>query len=282
MVIAMTLQTRYCASFFLVTALAWGPADAQTAKSSPSFYAASIRPLSSGDRSFSPLRIGPGGSVRGKATVEALIRLAYGIESYERVVFLKEVSDLRQRRFEITTALAPGSAPATREETLLMIQHLLSARFALRVRPDAELRSVSMLRLEQKDTLGPGLRRFTEACTPVPPNARLADPRFEDAYRNNCGLTIEGSRVRGTDTLYAFARLFSFIAKRPIIDGTGLAGRFQFDMSFDMETLVSGLGSSDAPAFVDAVRRQLGLRMDADQQPVRVLVVEHIGELVEN
>ncbi len=72
----------------------------------------------------------------------------------------------------------------------------------------------------------------------------------------------------------------------PIYDETGVPGRFAFDLTFARETLwpakADSVKQSDAPAFADAIRDQLGLTMEKARRPIRMLVVEHVGPLVED
>ncbi len=70
------------------------------------------------------------------------------------------------------------------------------------------------------------------------------------------------------------------VLDRPVVDKTGLAGRFDFDLEWAPdETQFGGdvpVAPSDAnqPPFFRAVQEQLGLRLEATRGPVEALVVD--------
>jgi bla regulator protein BlaR1 len=94
------------------------------------------------------------------------------------------------------------------------------------------------------------------------------------------------------------------IIDRPVIDRTGLAGRFDLKIQWkpDPESLGGGrailkTGSSgpapppttqnseleaDGPSFMQALRDQLGLRLESTKGPLETLVVDHVERPSEN
>jgi uncharacterized protein (TIGR03435 family) len=76
--------------------------------------------------------------------------------------------------------------------------------------------------------------------------------------------------------------------QRPVIDQTGLTGRFDFDLEFTIdETLFGGaLGKApdDAtkPTLFAAVQEQLGLKLEATRGPVSTFVIDHADKASEN
>ena len=75
---------------------------------------------------------------------------------------------------------------------------------------------------------------------------------------------------------------------RPVLDRTGLTGRFDFAIEFTPQ--LSGSSPPDAnvkrdpsgPTFVEALRDQLGLRLEAETSPMDVLVIDYIEQLSPN
>ncbi len=67
---------------------------------------------------------------------------------------------------------------------------------------------------------------------------------------------------------------------RPLIDETGLAGGFDFSIEWtppeDMGQ-PGDVGSFGAP-FREALRRQLGLKLEPQKGPVEVLVIDHVEQ----
>jgi uncharacterized protein (TIGR03435 family) len=61
----------------------------------------------------------------------------------------------------------------------------------------------------------------------------------------------------------------NFQLDRPVVDFTGLAGRF--DLTLDW-------GPVDGPSIFSAMEEQLGLRLEARKMPLEVLIVDHASK----
>jgi uncharacterized protein (TIGR03435 family) len=76
--------------------------------------------------------------------------------------------------------------------------------------------------------------------------------------------------------------------ERPVVDRTGLEGRFDFDLEFAIdETLFGGAlgrGPDDTtkPSLFVALQEQLGLKLEATRGPVSALVIDHAERPSEN
>jgi uncharacterized protein (TIGR03435 family) len=74
----------------------------------------------------------------------------------------------------------------------------------------------------------------------------------------------------------------------PVLDGTGLAGSWDFTLNYNILTNLRGVGPAATPgeasvpsgviSFIDAVDKQLGLKLEKSKRPVHVLVIDHIEE----
>jgi uncharacterized protein (TIGR03435 family) len=75
---------------------------------------------------------------------------------------------------------------------------------------------------------------------------------------------------------------------RPVIDQTGISGRYDFDLEWlPDETQFGGMGLKPnpdlpKPDLFAAIQRQLGLKLEATRSPVDVLVVDHAEKPSEN
>jgi uncharacterized protein (TIGR03435 family) len=70
---------------------------------------------------------------------------------------------------------------------------------------------------------------------------------------------------------------FSFLLQngvldRPVLDRTGLVGRYDFDLTWDE----SGLPDSNLPSIFTAVQEQLGLRLEPERGIADEVVLEHV------
>lgn len=273
---------------------------AQRASASAAFEVVSIRPVANSPFSLSQagqtlLRITQAGQLVGRADLRGIIILAYGVETYERIVAIQPgASRLLEQFFEVRALPPDALSPPNPDEVKAMARQMLAERFGLRVRIDTEPARAMVLRMIEPGVLGPGLRPAPEGCTRLPSNANPYDAKFADAYRRNCGLTMFGGRFRGVVTLDEFARRVSFRAGQPILNRTGLEGAFAIDVAIDMTSLVQDVpsrlgaravgpaGQNDARSFVEVLRDEMGVSARTESQPVRLFVVEHVGPLVEN
>ena len=72
----------------------------------------------------------------------------------------------------------------------------------------------------------------------------------------------------------------SLTAGRPVVDKTGLTGRYNIDLEWAPDELE---GTPDAgPSIFTALHEQLGLKLMPTKGPVDVLVVDHIEKPSEN
>jgi uncharacterized protein (TIGR03435 family) len=242
------------------------------------------------------LHLTPPGQLVGKADLRGLIALAYGVEPHERIVTAEPDAASALDEFFDVRALPPVSpSPPTREEALAMTRQMLAERFGLQVRIDTELARATVLRVIEPGVTGPGLRPAPEDCTPLPRGANRYDARFSDAFRRSCVLTVTDDRLRGTVTLDEFARVLSVLAGRPVLNRTDLDGLFTIDVAMARTSFAQSPAArfggpdpvlpdapTEAPAFVDALRARMGLTAGTERQPIRLIVVEHVGPLVEN
>jgi len=88
-------------------------------------------------------------------------------------------------------------------------------------------------------------------------------------------LNIEpGGRLPGRNaTMTEFAIVLQTgVLDRPVIDRTGLTGRFDFDLAWDAE----GRGLSDFPNIFTALKDQLGLKVDTSKELAPAIVIQSI------
>lgn len=84
----------------------------------------------------------------------------------------------------------------------------------------------------------------------------------------------------------------SAVLDRPVVDQTGLQGRFDFILKWTPdESQFGGLGvkvpppseNADAPPnLFTAIQEQMGLKLEPTKAPVAVLVIDHVEKPSEN
>ena len=64
---------------------------------------------------------------------------------------------------------------------------------------------------------------------------------------------------------------------RPVVDQTGLAGRFDFVMDYTPDPRPAyATADSDGPTFQQALHEELGLKLEAREAAVEFLVLDHV------
>ena len=203
---------------------------------------------------------------------------------------------------------ARGPANATKDQMRLMVQSLLAERFQLAAHFETKDAAVFNLTLVKSDTLGHTLRPHAEgpscdaAALSAPTSARVirgdapASPEtfppmcdsFAIIRKSGGALMLAGYRNATMDMVAA--SLAGFVGQgRPVIDKTGLSGRFDFTMEWAPET--NSAPPSDAPATTpeplgptppQALRDQLGLKLESAKGPVSILVIDKVERPSEN
>lgn len=163
-----------------------------------------------------------------------------------------------------------------------MLQALLEDRFHLRVHREIREGQVYALTIAKN---GPKIEPFREgSCAPVdrtkfPPSAgpptpeQIAKNCHARGLKNGPNLKIEAQGM----TLDEFAKVFldSHTVDRPVIDQTGLAGRFNFHLEYAPE----GAPAEDpatGPSIFTALQEQLGLKLEPAKGPKEFLVIDHV------
>ncbi|MGA3017282.1 MAG: TIGR03435 family protein, partial [Bryobacteraceae bacterium] len=81
------------------------------------------------------------------------------------------------------------------------------------------------------------------------------------------------------------------VMDRPVIDQTGLKGDYDFKLTYTQDlppnfspnTMLNGQPiDTSGPTIFQAVRQQLGLRLEARRGPVQVMVIDHVEKPGEN
>ena len=269
-------------SLFVVATLAVAAAlsSAQDRPASElKFEAASIRPSAPGGAPISGTTIQANRMRGSKVTLLALIRSAYSGEGLTSENQFEGGPDwIRTDRwdFEAVAALTP-----TRAQFNAMLRNLLTDRFKVQVRRERrELPIFALLPARDDRRPGPQLTSVKVDCAaykdafnklqssgPPPPPGPLKEPRTCDTLQiaNQQGIRIAGRAVE----LSEFARTLTSHFEAPVMDRTGLAGPYDFELTF-----VRDPQATDGIPLATALREQLGLRVERQQALMDVVVIE--------
>jgi uncharacterized protein (TIGR03435 family) len=220
------------------------------------------------------------------------ITFAYklSLSSDERRAMLAHLPDwVSTERYAIEVR-AEGTP--TKDQMRLMMQSLLAERFQFKAHVETRVFPALAMTLVKPGKTGPKLVPHSEgvACedTPATNGPIAANTKIFPPVCDVVMMTIDRNRVaKGGSRNTTMALLAGALPgmgrlDQPIVDQTGLAGRFDFTLEFAPEPNRSGeppvdpLPEPQGPSFVEALREQLGLRLQATKAPLPFLVIDHV------
>jgi uncharacterized protein (TIGR03435 family) len=168
-------------------------------------------------------------------------------------------------------ARTPGGVRPNLDEQMAMLRKLLADRFQLSFHREPKEMHVYVLTVAKS---GAKLKKST-----VSPDAAPAGPPPL--------IFVVYPQVVKLPARYATMEEFASVLQRsalesPVVDRTGLAGRYDFDLEFTPDetlfggALGNGTGDSVKPGFFGAIQQQLGLKLEATKGPIEALVIDHV------
>ncbi len=206
-------------------------------------------------------------------------------------------------RFDIQARAA--SQNPTLDEMRAMFRSLLRDRFKLQAHYETRQGPVYALVQEKAGKLGPSIQRHPADadCSAKPPySPAKSNEKFPVLCAGNLPMTptVPGHTKSGARnvTMEYFASFLKTMGNldRPVLDRTGLNGTFDYALEWtpDFPTLSGLTGVSPQPraadsrpdvqgqSFAEALRDQLGLKLEPSQGEIEVLLIDHIEHLSEN
>lgn len=252
---------RFVLFAFVVSALG---VVAQTPTPRPKFDAfevATIKPVSPEEARGRYIRIeGTNRFVGKNYTLKLLIAAAYNLNPH---VISGGPNWMDSEHFDIA-AVTPGDVRPTHDEQMAMLRKLLTERFQLMFH--RESREFSIYELE----VAKGGAKLRDSVKPdeAPALINVVYPQ---------SIKLPARNV----TMGDFASMLQrAVLDRPVVDKTGLMGKYDFDLEwaqdesqFDGGVAAAPANASAAPLFT-AIQQQLGLKLVATKGPVDALVVD--------
>jgi uncharacterized protein (TIGR03435 family) len=242
-------------------------AFAQTAQ----FEVASVKPAPPDARGIRCTG-GPGTSDPGSLRCENyslsfLVMMAYNLRSFQ----LTAPAWMDTARYDVVAKIPPGT---DRRQFGVMQQRLLAERFGLQAHFEKKDMAVYELTVVKG---GPKLKESHEPVSPEKPEAAWRPPASGPPVRTMARVDRKGESIAD------LANFLSDQLGQPVMDATGLAGRYDCAFSFLMEPGGRAAGpvapNGSEPEFgvglIDAVRNELGLRLEKKKGQADVLVVDH-------
>jgi uncharacterized protein (TIGR03435 family) len=190
-------------------------------------------------------------------TVESMLRIAYGVQKSQMV---GGPDWMRTDHFDVDGVPNVEGQPDLKQ-LQSMLSKLLTERFGL------------VAHIEQRElpvyamTAGKG----------EPKMAKSADPT---------GLSSESDNKAhwGGEMVFEFKNTsmnelaldLVFLADRPVVDQTGLSGRYDFKLQWTFDENRAPTDGSAPPSLFTAIQEQLGLKLEAVKAPTDVVVIDKV------
>ena len=139
----------------------------------------------------------------------------------------------------------------------------------------------ALVRAREDGALGSRLRQSKTDCAAL---ARVAGasgapwPPLSAEGRILCGLQTQGNTLTaGGYPMSEFQRFLTGRTQRPVIDRSGLAGAWDFELTFaPPDVTAEAAAERNIPSLFTALQEQLGLKLDATRGPAEVLVIDRV------
>jgi uncharacterized protein (TIGR03435 family) len=215
----------------------------------------------------------------------AYVRFAGGQPHWPGVIPIVGGPEWVRSEFYVINATGPANATPEMMEGPMM-QAFLEDRFRLKIHREA--REVPVYALTVAGS-GPRLQPFVEgSCMKMPLTVTKRSPEPGQKY---CKALVSIDRpavdAQGA-TLTEFSQLLSLVLDRPVIDQTGMQGKFDIRLEFAIdEATPRFLPGGDLAQFANAnanaglqsvfaAIQQFGLKLEATKGPREFLVIDHI------
>jgi uncharacterized protein (TIGR03435 family) len=254
------------------------------------FEVASVR-ASAAPEAESSIRLLPNGRFTATSTtLRTLILRAHKLHDSQLIGY-PEWIDVERFDIDARTASPPAEGP---EALMVPLRALLAERFDMRTHADTRQLPAYVLRLGRRDgQLGPQIRPTQADCSG---QKVLSQDEIRATVRDGwppCGMVFvvsfttkasAGTAVqmrfrRSATTIEDLAASFQGAVGRPVVNRTGLEGRYDVEYSYSPQPADAGVTSAfgpEAPGVLAAVEEQLGLRLEAERTDVPVLVVDSV------
>ena len=249
------------------------------------FDAASLKP--SGPQSIRGSDGGPGSRDPGRftfrsAALSELLGQAYGVVDSKQQVSGPGWIDTET--FDIAVTMPPGT---TKAQFKGMLQGLLAERFKLVLHHETKMFPVYELVIAKN---GPKLKESVETTPAIGASANKPASDHDEngfpvlpvglpGFAMSVGPGQTSHWTASQQPMSVLARILSSTtaAGRTLIDKTGLTGKYDFRLYYDMHLPGTPAGADDSatPILLDALQQQLGLKLTDAKAPFDVVVVEH-------
>jgi uncharacterized protein (TIGR03435 family) len=279
------------------------PATQTQATGTLAFEVASVKP-SKETKSSSNVPLGPGNVY----TASHGILSANNFPLLTYLMFAYKLADYQQEAIESTAPdwvindrysieARTEKLDVTKDQLRLMMRSLLAERFKLAVHYEKRQVRVFALTMAKAGTMGPKLQPHPvgETCSNLSLTSTTADGKpvelplqperggFPAVCNGILGLPASAQdRYSFGASDVPLSMIVSALSSwgnlgRPVIDQTGLTGTYDFVLDYTPDPRPSyATIDSGGPGFQEALKQQLGLKLESQRAPVEFLVLDHV------
>lgn len=306
------MRTEMTAGALVLAAFTFGSLHGQTPQPSQSeqtqtatttaaplaFEVVSVKPAPPGAFPPAPAFMrDKGAPIRGLQTMTApvayMIAYAYRMQMSEFSFTLSKQPDWVKTRSYTVNFRAEGEP--TRDQVREMMRTMLADRFGLQVHEFTREGSTNRIVLSKPGVLGANIKPHPEGakCSTQESASVGTAPDPSASPMANCGISwyylpggVKHVELRDStisDAVRALAGISgnSGLDTRPVVDGTGLTGKYDLTLEYRYESSTFSDPDADdggAPTLIGALKQQLGLRVESGTGPVRMLSIDHISQ----
>ncbi len=224
------------------------------ADANPSFEVATIKPTR-------PDEHGPRYDFRGRrfsvvhASVSDLLKFSYGLQQSQ---ITKAQDWVNSESYDIS-AEPDGVGEPSIKQWESMVGKLMADRFQLKFHLEKREQSVYLLTVA-----GTGSKLTRSESAPDASGGMGFGPPGNFGATNATMADVADALGQG-------------VLNRPVVDQTGLDGRFNLRLTWTPDGAATATdNSNELPDFFTAIQEQLGLKVVASKAPVNVLVIDHV------
>jgi uncharacterized protein (TIGR03435 family) len=252
----------------------------------PAFEVASVKPAPSRSARLS-VRGGPGTDDPGQISFTNVTLMNILLRAYDVKIYQVSGPDwLSSERYDIAAKVPPGT---TKEQFNLMLQSLVVERFHLVLHHVAkEFQGYELVKGKNGSKL-----KASESSGAAPPEPAAPPKTDANGFPQLDGpglVMMEGFKGRAVvsfltakaQPISALVDMLSREFRMPILDRTGLDGRFDFRLEFAPQApgaLAPDTTDESGPNLLTAVQQQLGLRLNPRKIPLDALVIDRADKV---
>lgn len=255
------------------------------ASAQPAFEAASIK-VNKSDSGHSGISDAmPGRFVADRTPLKFVILYAYQLLNHQLIGLPDWAEDIN---FDITAVYAPGTTKGA--DVRVLVQQLLRDRFGLVLHSEQRVIPAYNLHLAHNNGKpGPGMTASSIDCEKmIAEHLPLANAGGKSAVapggmRPACRVLATRRYLTGGGlTLQQLATALQSMVARPVVDQTGLTGRYDVELTWTLMDDADNPPQNDSPSIFTAIEEQLGLKLETRREPFDIMVVDRVSLPTDN